>query len=100
MPDFAMASSKPMVMLAGTCASREEDTSTRMNIRDFKSMSSRSISGIAGQVSRSGGFQQNRRNGVLRGRFWAGMAADAATLLASPHPEESRLPLQGFACGI
>jgi hypothetical protein len=63
-------------------------------------MSSRSISRIAGQVSRSSGFQQNIRNRVFRSRFWAGVAADAATLLASPHPEESGLPLQGFAFGI
>ena len=71
-----------------------------MKIRDFK------INALPKHFvhSRSGqpecGFQQNRRNHIFRGRFGAGVAAHAATLLASPHPEESGLPLQGFACGI
>src|SRR5438270_10013051 len=104
MPAFAVASSKRIGWreLAGACANicATDALSSRNRIRQFKLMSSCALGGRSGHVDGSGGLQQHHGNCILRSRFRTRMTADASTLFAAAHPEESRFTLQCLAGGI
>src|SRR5689334_13111793 len=99
MPDFPVASSNRMVL--EVCAIRPEDNRSKRARRDFTLMSSCSdLGGFARNVRWCRGFQERHRDGIFRSCFRPGMTADADALLTPPHPEISRLALQGLARGV
>src|SRR5579864_1330592 len=99
MPDFPVASSNRMAL--EVCAIRPEDNKRKRARHDFTLMSSCSdLGGFAGHVRWRRGFQERHRDGIFRNCFRPGMTADADALLPAPHPEISRLALQGLASGV
>src|SRR5579859_164646 len=99
MPDFPVASSNRMVL--EVCAIRPEDNKSKRARHDFTLVSSCSdLGGFAGHVRWRRGLQERHRDGIFRSCFWPGMASDADALLAAPHPEISRLTLQGLTGGV
>src|SRR5579864_5241691 len=104
MPDFAVASSKRIVLGApacGACANKEEDRKKSPRNLLITLVSSRGVlRGRARHISRRRGLEQDHGNRILRRGFRSGMAPDTSTLLAATHPEESRFALQGHAGAI
>src|SRR5579864_1896514 len=130
MPDFAVASSKRIVLGTAPCctfgcsacaslalldalatagkmpalqrAGMKNNDRRRMARNCFVTLvSSRGVlRGRASHVGRRGGLEQDHGNRILRRSFRSGMASDTGTLLAATHPEESRFVLQSFAGAI
>src|SRR4051795_10220132 len=106
MPDFTVAPSKriaPGTLAGGACANSavavQNESNSRSN-RDRTLMPSCAMRGCSGHIGRSSGLQKDHGNRILRGGFGSGMATDASALLATPHPEKSRLAFQYLACCV
>src|SRR6266576_3388360 len=101
MPDLAVASSNRMgagAVACCACANSVEESSNSRN--NFNLVSYCVLGAGSGQVRRSGRFQQDLRNRILRGCLRAGVASHADALLAAAHPEISGLALHTIAGSI
>src|SRR5437899_8205916 len=100
MPDLAVASSNRMGAGAVTCCARASAEESRNISNNFKLVSSCALGAGSGQVRRGGRFQQDLRNGILRGSLRSGVASNADALLAAAHPEISGFALHTIAGSI